>query len=99
MRYKNLNASVQNLGVASLAKGFEPQHTESESAVLPLHNTAVCVFYLFARDTIPHPVRIIKYYFLKMQKKFLFRLIFRFAAGNSEKAFITRIYFYYQLRA
>lgn len=27
-------------------KGFEPLHTESESAVLPLHNTAMCNFKL-----------------------------------------------------
>ncbi len=25
-------------------QGFEPRHTESESAVLPLHNTAICRF-------------------------------------------------------
>ena len=31
-----------SLGMAA-GEGFEPSHTESESAVLPLHNPAICL--------------------------------------------------------
>ena len=41
----NRKKEVQNLTVSDFSvaagEGFEPSHTESESAVLPLHNPAV----------------------------------------------------------
>ena len=32
---------IQMLFFFTAVQGFEPRHTESESAVLPLHNTAI----------------------------------------------------------
>ena len=37
--------------------GFEPRHTESESAVLPLHNSAKCLYIL------THNFPFVKYFF------------------------------------
>ena len=39
--------------------GFEPRHTESESAVLPLHNSAKCV------DIISQDKKVVNYFFEK----------------------------------
>ena len=36
--------------------GFEPRHTESESAVLPLHNSAIFSLILFIADAITYRV-------------------------------------------
>ena len=45
---QNKKRKTRNIVSSFLAavKGFEPLHTESESAVLPLHNTAMCNFKL-----------------------------------------------------
>ena len=42
--------------------GFEPRHTESESAVLPLHNSAKCV------DIISQDIRVVNCFFEKILK-------------------------------
>ena len=43
-------------------EGFEPSHTESESAVLPLHKSAKAYF-VFARGIIPHKFGFVNSFF------------------------------------
>ncbi len=48
---KALKQNVSELSTMAAGEGFEPSHTESESAVLPLHNPArhVCHYTRFCR--------------------------------------------------
>ena len=41
-------------------EGFEPSHTESESAVLPLHHSAVFIHYILADDIVYVNIFLIK---------------------------------------
>ena len=49
---KNIPLEMRGIFFMAAELGFEPRHTESESAVLPLHNSAILKFHLH-RFSIP----------------------------------------------
>ena len=48
---KKKKPRIRRFKALAAGEGFEPSHTESESAVLPLHKPAICFLLLFTAAT------------------------------------------------